>query len=378
VIGNNTDLAWNSAFFGMENRFATQLQLSRNDIQFAQEENPDDFPYAPGSLPVVNPSPGPYALTPMPGIRNSTLNDAAISVEDRLKITPMLALIGGIRAEDLQLTRDGTDPSDVPGGPPNIPDGLPFTRNWQPVSYRAAATLEPVKGLMLYGMYATAYDPAVADVFSVKPGTSLDLTSSRIYETGAKVISDDRRAEATIAVYDIQRRNVFVALTDAISTVAGEVHSQGVELSGAVRPIEPLKLWGNVAFNETRFADFGDATGNFFPNVAPVIINAGASYRFDNWRWPVEIGGSLRHVGQRYVASDNLTAMLPYTTADLYAFVDIPGRDLWWQGVEKMRVGFRVRNLTNALYAEYADPGLPDSVLLGAPRTFELSASAKW
>ena len=67
-----------------------------------------------------------------------------------------------------------------------------------------------------------------------------------------------------------------------------------------------------------------------------------------------------------------------YTTGDLYAFVDIPGRDLWWQGLEKMRVTFRVRNLTNALYAQYADPGLNDSVLLGAPRTYEISASAKW
>jgi iron complex outermembrane recepter protein len=43
-----------------------------------------------------------------------------------------------------------------------------------------------------------------------------------------------------------------------------------------------------------------------------------------------------------------------------------------------MRITFRVRNLTNALYAQYADPGLNDSVLLGAPRTFELAASAKW
>jgi iron complex outermembrane receptor protein len=70
--------------------------------------------------------------------------------------------------------------------------------------------------------------------------------------------------------------------------------------------------------------------------------------------------------------------MLPYTTADLYAFVDIPGRDLPWQGLEKMRVTFRVRNLTNALYAAYSDPGFQDQIYLGAPRTFELAASAKW
>ena len=105
-----------------------------------------------------------------------------------------------------------------------------------------------------------------------------------------------------------------------------------------------LKLWGNVAFTQSQFGDFDVWTGNTVPNVAPVIINTGASYRFESWRWPVEIGGSLRHVGQRYVFQDDLTVMLPYTTGDLYAFVDIPGRDLWWQGLEKMRVSFRVRN----------------------------------
>ncbi len=59
-------------------------------------------------------------------------------------------------------------------------------------------------------------------------------------------------------------------------------------------------------------------------------------------------GGQLksgtRCVGQRYVSQDDLTHMMPYTTADILAFVDIPGRDLWWDGLEKMRVtsGFEI------------------------------------
>jgi iron complex outermembrane recepter protein len=369
VAGNNLDLSWDTAFYGLQNRFASQLQMSRNDIQFGQEGNPDSFPF--DTVSVVNPNPGTYGAI-FPNVRNSRLDTIALSAEDRLKITPWFALIGGVRVDDLTLSRDGLNFDGT------MPDGQPFTKNWTPVSYRAAATFEPTKGLMFYGMYATAYDPAIADIFSVSPGSSVELTSARIYETGVKVISDDKRAEATFSAYDIERHNVYVALTNLVATLAGEIHTQGVELAGAVRPIEGLKLWGNVAFTQSQYGDFDIWTGNTVPNVAPVILNAGASYRFDNWRWPVEIGGSVRHVGQRYVSQDDLTAMLPYTTADLYAFVDIPGRDLWWQGLEKMRLTFRVRNLTNALYAQYADPGLNDSVLLGAPRTFELSASAKW
>ena len=369
VVGDNTDLLWNSSFFGMENSFAARLQVQRNDIQFAQEGNPNAFPA--DSVTVLDPDPGLYGV-PEPNYRNSRLDTVAGTIEDRLKITPMLSLIGGIRVENFALSRDGINFDGT------IPAGQPFTTTWTPVSYRAAYTFEPIKGLLFYSMYATAYDPAAAGIFSVTPGTTLALTSARIYETGVKALSPDKRAEFTVSAYDIDRQNVYVALTNAISTLAGDVRSKGIEFAAAVRPIDNLKLWGNIALTEAYYGNFDVWTGNTPSNVAPVIINAGASYRFDWWRWPVEIGGAVRHVGQRYLFEDDLTAMLPYTTADLFAFVDIPGRDLWWQGLEKMRVTFRVRNVTNTVYAAWSDPGYPDQVYLGAPRTFELSASARW
>ena len=376
VFGNNTDFIWNSAFFGMENRLAAQLQVSRNDIKFTQEGNPNDYPDTDpgGPTSVINPAPGVYGLPQEPNIRNSHLDTLAGSVEDRLKINSMFSLIGGVRFEDFQLERDG---SNFDGSPVT---GQPFTKTWTPVSYRAAYTFEPVKGLTFYSMYATAYDPAAAGIFSISPGNSLALTSARIYETGVKQLFWDNRAEWTLAAYDISRNNVYVAISDTESALAGEIRTKGIELSGAVRPVDDLKLWGNVALTQARYAnfDFEGFTGNTPSNVAPVIVNAGASYRFSKWRWPVEIGGSVRHVGNRYLFEDDATTMLAYTTADLFAFVDIPGRDLPWQALDKMRVAFRVRNITNTVYAAWSDPGYPDQVVLGTPRTYELSASAKW
>ena len=76
----------------------------------------------------------------------------------------MFSLIGGIRFEDFQLSRDG---SNFDG---SLRTGQPFTKTWTPVSYRAAYTFEPVKGLIFYSMYATAYDPAAAGIFSISPG----------------------------------------------------------------------------------------------------------------------------------------------------------------------------------------------------------------
>ena len=119
-------------------------------------------------------------------------------------------------------------------------------------------------------------------------------------------------------------------------------------------------------------------TGNTPSNVAPLIVNAGASYRWNHWRWPVEVGASVRHVGRRFVFEDDATAMEPYTTADLFAFVDIPGRDLGIPKIDTTRVAFRVRNVTDTIYAAFSDPGYQDQIYLGAPRTYEISTSFRW
>jgi iron complex outermembrane receptor protein len=231
-------------------------------------------------------------------------------------------------------------------------------------------------------MFATAFDPAAAGIFSVTPGKSLQLTSARIYETGIKQLLWDNKAEWTLSAYDIDRRNVYVQTSVTTFSLAGEVATKGIELAAAVRPIDGLKLWGNVAFIQARYLNFdfagGSWTGNTPSNVAPIIINAGASYRFGHWRWPVEIGGWVRHVGNRYLFEDDATTMLAYTTADLYTLVDIAGKDFDRPEINNVRIMFRVRNLTNAVYAAWSDPGYPDQVYLGAPRTYELSASAKW
>ena len=369
LIGDNADLTWDSRILGLDNRVAAQLQVSKNWITFVEEGNPNDFPF--DSVSVVDPTPGLYG-TEFPDTRNSRLTDIAASFEDRLKLTSAFALIAGVRLEEFKLDRAG---SNFDG---SIPTGLPFSQTWKPVSYRAAYTYEPIRDLMFYSMFATAYDPAVAAVFSVTPGTSLQLTSSKTYETGAKQILWDGKAEWTLSLYDIIQRNVLVPVTTSTVDVAGEVASQGIELAAAVNPIEGLKLWGNAAFNHTRFVQFGVWSGNTPPDVAPVIVNAGASYRFKHWRWPVEFGGSVRHVGPRFVFQDNATTMDAYTTADIYAFVDIPARDIAMPDLKTVRVTARVRNLTNVIYAQWADPGLPDQVLLGAPRTYEIAASAKW
>ena len=61
--------------------------------------------------------------------------------------------------------------------------------------------------------------------------------------------------------------------------------------------------------------------------------------------------------------------MLAYTVADAYASLDIQKNN---------RLTFRVRNLTDRKYAIWGDPFYPDQILLGVPRSYEISASLKF
>jgi iron complex outermembrane receptor protein len=367
VYGNVTDLVWNSQIFGMENRMAAQLAASSNDILFKEDFGgfPDD------SVSIVGPDRGFYGAFTDLETRSSHLNTVAGSLEDRLKLTPTFALIGGVRAENLELTRNALDDTGT------VLNNYPFTKTWTPVSYRAAYTWEPIRNLVFYSQYATAFDPAIASVFSIPPTVPLLLTSSRTYETGVKQLFWDNKAEWTFSAFDIARRNVLVRQPDQTFSIAGEVATQGIEVAAAVRPIEGWKLWGNLAFLHTRYTNFGELTGDTPSNVAPIVANAGASYRYEGWWWPVEIGGSVRHVGARFLREDDSVTMDAYTVADAFLFVDIE-KSLMLPMVDKTRLMFRVRNLTNKVYAAFSDSGYPDQVYLGAPRTYEVSLAFKF
>ena len=106
-----------------------------------------------------------------------------------------------------------------------------------------------------------------------------------------------------------------------------------------------------------------------------IVANAGASYRFAT-ALPVELGASVRHVGNRFNTDANAVTLDAYTVADAYVFVDIPKSV--FQAVDQTRLTFRVRNLTNRQYAIWGDPGYTDQIMLGAPRSFEVAARMKW
>jgi iron complex outermembrane receptor protein len=147
----------------------------------------------------------------------------------------------------------------------------------------------------------------------------------------------------------------------------GKIASQGIELAGAWRPARGLTLSGNVALLDAKFDTLVEAggvsrVGNTPPNVPVKTGNLWADYRFDGL--PLAVGAALRGVGGAYTNNANTVRMKGYWLGDLYASWTLKAAVLT----------LRVRNLTDELYATWGGASANNQVILGAPRTVELSA----
>ncbi|WP_164933744.1 TonB-dependent receptor [Bradyrhizobium guangzhouense] len=367
LVGNITDLTWDADIAGFDNRLVTTLSSSYLDFVRPGAANfPGD------SVDLVDPDRGFYGLLTTRQ-QTARIDNEALSFEDRLKLTRTFALIGGLRVEHIGLGRNSTDVNGLEN------ENFPFTKDWAPVTGRIGYTWEAVPGLTFFSQYATGADVSANNIFLLGPSQPLDLTTARTYETGVKHVLWDNRAEWSFSAYDILRSNVYAAAGGQTLNIAGRQESKGVELAGAVRPIEPLRLWANIAYVDARYADYdfagGSFSGNTPPNVPRIVANAGASWRFFT-PWPLEVGITGRRVGDRYNSDANTVTMNAYTVGDIYAFVDIPKTT--FNAVDQARLTFRVRNVTDKRYAIWGDPFYPDQILLGAPRTYEISAAFKW
>lgn len=367
LVGNITDLTWDSNIAGFDNRLVTTLSSSYLDFVRPGAANfPGD------SVDLVDPNRGFYGLLTTKQ-QTAHIDNEALSFEDRLKLTRTFSLIGGLRVEHIGLDRNSTDQNGLEYA------NFPFSKSWAPVTGRVGYTWEAVPGLTFFSQYATGADISANNIFLLAPTQPLDLTTARTYETGVKHVLWDNRAEWSFSAYDIVRKNVYAAAGGMQLNIAGRQESKGVELAGSIRPIEPLRLWGNIAYVDARYADYdftgGSFSGKMPPNVPRIVADAGASWRFFT-PWPVELGITGRHVGDRYNTDTNTVTMNGYTVGDLYAFVDIP--KTVFNAVDQARLTFRVRNFTDKRYAIWGDPFYPDQILLGTPRTYEISAAFKW
>ena len=367
LIGNRFTAQYDFDISGMENSLLGGFEITNLDFERSRGFRLSE-PLVPGdSVDLFSPTPGRYGPEELRGVSPTDIMTRAVFLEDRLKVNQHFSLIAALRYEEMELDRENFNAS-------GDRESSGFERDFDWTSWRVGAVLNLTENLVSYAQYSDAKDPVNANIFLVNAGEDFDLTDAQQWEVGIKAILMQGKAEATIAYFDIERDDVLERIgVDSATSVGGRT-SRGIELSGTLAATEKLKLGANAAYTDAEFsgsANFVDFAGNTPPNVPEWTANLWASYNIPNL--PIEIGAAIRFVDDRFGDNANNVTLKSYFLADIFA--------AWTHN--NVRVSARVNNVADEEYVSWADvfylgqtdPGFlfANQVLLGSPRTYELS-----
>ena len=361
TIGNRVDATIDHKLGGHANRFIVLFDYNRNDI-----DRPIGFPNGDAVDP-FNPKPGTFGSLVPAQVGTADLKSGSLSFEDVFNLSEQWRLVTGGRYERLELDRKDFDPNGV-----FIPS-TSFERTFNPTSWRAGMTYEFAPGMVLYGLWSTAQDPVGAELFEVEANQNFDLAQSRQWEVGYKASISGGKAEVTFAYFNVLRRDFLTQINQTQVSNVGSLMSHGVEFASSIYLSRLWQASANVGYVDAHYGEFVNpdfgitASGNRPPNVARWTANVwiGVNQIGD---LPLEVGGGVRFVGDRFGDYANQLTLKSYALVDAYAAY----------AMGKTRLTLRGRNLTDREYCPWLSPYYPHQVALGSPRTVEISVETKF
>lgn len=368
LLGDRIELRHDNQLLGLASQWSLGLEYSRmrqtvyptssswSDVVDAEHFDPGSFDDIPG----VN-----AGLTKQ---RRHEVTNRAVFAENRLQLTERLALLTALRYDylDMQVTNYGAVTPTSPAF---------FERRWEPLSGRIGLTYALTPSASLYAQYSTSADlPAGSLAAATYSNVGLfDLSKGEQWEVGSKFDFLDGRGAATLALYQIVRKDFAVRdANDANLTVqAGQQTSRGVELSGRLQVTPKLLAEANYAYVDAQYDEFNEAVngvsvsrkGNAPVNVPGNIANLWLTYSLTP-AWSV--GADGRYVGSVYADNANSLKAPAYTLFGAFARYRLD---------EHTSLTGRVRNLTDEVYAKQA---YNNQYYMGPPRTFELALDMRF
>lgn len=347
-----------------------QLGGHRSDWAFGLELSANKQTRFPNSLSTTVSTVDPYNFTTerffdIPGMapgfrpdRDNRVKTIAAYLENRTVLLPSLSLVTALRKENIEL--DLTNRREVTATNP-----ASFERSYHPGTGRAGLVWDVAPGAMAYVQYATAADPpsgvlSTASFADVRNNS--ELTSGRQAEIGSKVEFWQGKGTATLAAYNIVRKNIATQDPNntALTVLVGEQSSKGVELAVGLQPLPQLSLQANVTRVDAEYEDFRQGgislAGKTPANTPKTVANAWISYSVS----PVlKASAGVRYVGAVYADAVNTIQWPSYTLLDL---------GLSYQLDRNISLVGRVRNAGNRVHSLNTTSTM---AYLGAPRTVD-------
>ncbi|MCZ8076139.1 MAG: TonB-dependent siderophore receptor [Paucibacter sp.] len=367
VWGSRMELSHRSQIAGHRSDFAAGWDWSYNrQTRFPLSVNgPFDVtsPYAPRDSYFLQTVGGSRIYTP--GATNR-LHTVAAFAENRTELGEGWALVSALRLDRISLYVRNHRPATATNPPL-------FPARFKPVTGRLGLVKDLSKDWQLYAQASTAADPpsGVLATAGFNALRDFELTRGRQFELGSKLSFDQGRGWATLAVYDITRKNLSITDPNDRTKVipVGAQSSQGLELNARWRASSAWTLAGQASYTRARFDRFVETVdktptsraGNRPANVPDVILGLSADWRA-NAALTLSLDG--RYVGKRYANSANTIWDEAYSLLGLGAQLHL---------TPQLTARLRVDNVTDRRYVASLSSDLP---FLGAPRS--LSAALDW
>ena len=367
LLGNRLTANIDSQIGGHDNRFLAGLEITDLDFSRARGFRRKIPLSANDAVSPTNPIPGSYGQRELRGISPTQINTRALFLEDALDISETVKVVAALRYEELDLIRQNFNAlGDL--------EASSFSRDFNWFSWRLGAVVKLTDDVSIYGQYSDSKDPVNANLFLVNSGENLDLTDAEQWEVGLKGLWHNGRTQATIAYFNTQRDDVLERIgVDSAASIGGR-DSSGVEFSAAFRPTSQWHVGANAAYTDAEFrrsTNFVTFAGNIPPNVAEVTGNLWASFS-SIAGLPLEVGGSVQYVDDRFGDNANQVALSSYTLLNLFATWSAP----------RFNVTARVNNVTDEIYVPWSDvfylqqndPSFlyANQLMLAPPRMFEV------
>lgn len=288
----------------------------------------------------------------------------AIFAEDALNLTEEWLVVGGIRYDDVRLDRRVL----------NATSGAVQTygQNYHPISWRAGTVYSVTPKTQLFAQYTYAVTPVSGLLFLSATNASYKLTTGHSYEAGVKTSLTGTGVELTASVYNVQQDDILTRdpTNPAVVFQGGKLRSRGVEVSLNLPVTPELNVAASGTLLDAEYLELIEAGGLNRKGNRPQNVPEQLADLVVTWApkaLPITLVGSVRHNGDFYTETANVTKVNAFTTFDAAVSWNAPFGTITLRG----------RNLTDEFYADWSGyaSGL---VFVGAPRSVEVSFTRKF
>lgn len=307
---------------------------------------------------VANPNPWVTGtLAPSTAATETKANAVGVYIQDQLKVTNWLELLGGVRFDNFTSEQYAYTRSNATGAisqTPNTPFNLSADNSF--VTYRAGVVVHPTEWSSIYYMHGTSANPP-AEFTTISNGLqALKPVTSEIDEVGAKADILDKRLSLNAALFRIKKENDYenrgtAAAPDYVPV--GTTQVQGFEIGATGRITPEWSIFGGYAYLESKVLNSQTIT-NIGHELAMAPKNTFSLFTTYDLTPQWTVGGGAFFVDSRWTSVTNDARIPSYWRLDAMAAYKVN---------RNFTVQLNVYNLTDEYYfdtaagAGYAVPG---------------------